>query len=166
MIKSVGIDPGLASTGVGIVRGNKRYIESYSFGTIYTSPKLSIAERLNIIYSELHDFLLKEKPDFVIIEDIFSVKKYPKSGIFLGKASGVILLAAQRIEQDIKIIEVPAKEAKQILTGNGNADKNQLERSVRIFLNAQDKIKPSHASDALALALIGLFRYEKCGEYR
>ena len=94
----------------------------------------------------------------MVIEDVFSLQKYPKSGITLGKVTGVILLAGYQV--DVPVTEVPVREAKQVLTGNGNASKIQLERAVRHLLNLPDPIRPYHASDALGLALIGLFRYQ------
>ncbi len=159
MIKAIGIDPGLASTGIGIVVGNGQKVESYSFGTINTSSNITISERLNDIYSRLHEFFKQEKPDIMIIEDIFFLPKYPKSGIVLGKVAGIIMLAGERLDKKVKVYEIPVKEAKQILTGNGNASKEQLERAVRNFLNYPLEIKPNHASDALSLAIIGLLRY-------
>ena len=71
----------------------------------------------------------------------------------------MILLAACRA--GVRVNEVPVREAKQVLTGNGNADKSQLEKSVRHFLNLTVPIRPYHASDALGLALIGLFRSQR-----
>jgi crossover junction endodeoxyribonuclease RuvC len=100
----------------------------------------------------------KEKPDLVVIEDVFSLEKYPKSGIALGKVCGVILLAIRQFGTTVK--EIPVREAKQILTGNGNASKEQLEQAVRHTVGATSAIRPYHASDALGLALIGLFRYD------
>jgi len=94
----------------------------------------------------------------MVVEDIFSLQKYPKSGITLGKVTGVILLAGNQL--DLPVIEVQVREAKQVLTGNGNASKMQLERAVRHFLNLTTPIRPYHASDAIGLALIGLFRYQ------
>ncbi len=91
-------------------------------------------------------------------EDVFSLDKYPASGIILGKVSGVILLTGCQF--DVPVIEIPVREAKQVLTGNGNASKAQLEKSVREFLNLSAPIRPSHAADAMALALIGLLRSE------
>jgi crossover junction endodeoxyribonuclease RuvC len=93
----------------------------------------------------------------MVIEDIFSLKQYPKSGIALGKVCGAILVAGARSRLDV--VELPTREAKRILTGNGNADKAQMEKAVRHFLKRASAIRPSHASDALALALVGLFRY-------
>lgn len=157
MLKIVGIDPGIASTGIGIVKGTGLSVAGYSFGTIQTSKDSSLPFRLGKIFSKLLAVLNHEKPDLMVIEDIFSLQKYPKSGLNLGKVCGVILLAGHHV--DIPVVEIPVREAKQILTGNGNASKGQLEKSVRRSLALNTPIKPDHASDALALALIGLFRY-------
>jgi crossover junction endodeoxyribonuclease RuvC len=157
MPKVIGIDPGLAETGIGLVMGNGVKVDGYSFGTIHTSAHTGLPVRLHHIYSQLLAILTEEKPELMVVEDIFSVEKFPKSGIMLGKVTGVILLAG--CQADVPVTEVPVREAKQILTGNGNADKAQLEKAVRHILNSDTPIKPSHASDALALALIGLFRY-------
>lgn len=156
-IKIVGIDPGLAATGIGVVTGNSREIAGYAFGAIRTSQKALLADRLAKIHSRLSKLLADEKPDLLIVEDIFSLEKYPQSGITLGKVCGVILLAAQ--QAGISTKEVPVREAKQVLTGNGNATKTQLEKAVRQMVGCATPIRPFHASDALGLALIGLFRY-------
>lgn len=157
MPKIIGIDPGLAETGIGIVSGNGLKVSGYAFGTIHTPASALMPHRLCQIYSQLQAVLKDENPDLMVVEDIFSLDKYPKSGIMLGKVTGVILLAG--CQTNVAVKEIPVREAKQILTGNGNSGKNQLEKAVRHILNSDIPIKPSHASDALALALIGLFRY-------
>ncbi len=158
MPKIIGIDPGLSATGVGIVKGTGFKINGYSFGSIYTSKKNSLPCRLDQIFSKLILFLRDEQPDLMVVEDVFSLSKYPKSGITLGKVTGVILLAGR--QNNVPINEVPVREAKQILTGNGNASKIQLEKTVRHLLNMTSPIRPYHASDAMALAIIGMYRYE------
>jgi len=157
-LKVIGIDPGLADTGFGIVQGSGSRIRDYAFGTIRTSKTETLPNRLHHIFSELCSVLNSEKPDLMVIEGIFSLKQYPKTGIALGKVCGAILLAGAQC--GVSAAELPAREAKRILTGNGNASKAQMERAVSHFLNRQTAITPSHASDALAFALVGLFRYE------
>ena len=158
MIKVIGIDPGLAETGIGIVKGQGLKIEGYSFGTISTSKNTSTATRLDHIYAKLLQILKSEKPDLMVVEDVYSLKKYPKSGIVLGQVTGIVLLAA--CQASVSAIEVSVREAKQVLTGNGNATKVQLEKAVRHQINHDKPIKPLHASDAIGLALIGLYRYQ------
>jgi len=156
MIKIIGIDPGLAATGYAVVQGRGIKVATCSYGSIHTSKDDSLPARLDHIFSTIMSILESEKPDFMVVEDVFSLEKYPKSGISLGKVSGVILVAGYRF--NVPVTEIPVREAKQILTGNGNASKTQLERSVRRFLNLKKPIRPSHASDAVGLAIIGLFR--------
>ena len=120
-MKIIGIDPGLAATGVGVVRGTGLKVDGFSFGTINTSSKISLPNRLNQIYSKLLSFLKDEKPDLMVVEDVFSLAKYPKSGITLGQVTGVILLAGYQF--DVPVTQIPVREAKQVLTGNGNASK-------------------------------------------
>lgn len=156
-MKIVGIDPGLSSTGIGIVEGMGLEVENFSYGSIDTSKNTPLPGRLDVIYSKLLSLLKTENPDLLIIEDVFSLKRYPKSGITLGQVSGIILLAGFRA--DIPAVQVPVREAKKVLTGNGNANKAQLEEAVRHQLSITTPIRPYHASDALGLALIGLYRY-------
>jgi crossover junction endodeoxyribonuclease RuvC len=159
MVTVVGIDPGLAATGFGIVRGDGLKIDDFSFGSINTPRNISLPHRLEQIYSRLILVLEDAKPDLMVVEDVFSVEKFPKVGITLGKVSGVVLLAG--CKTDVPAVEVPVREAKQILTGNGNASKKQLEKAVRHLLKLQTPIRPYHASDAMGLALLGLFRFKK-----
>ncbi len=158
MIKVVGIDPGLAGTGIGVVLGEKSKVLKYSFGSINTDKKDPTCLRLKIIYTKVFDFLKNEKPDLVVMEDMYSLEKYPKSGIMLGKVVGVLLIASH--QAGVKIKEVSVREVKKVVSGNGNADKFQVEESTRHILNHKLPIRPFHASDALALALTGFFRYE------
>ncbi len=154
-----GIDPGLADTGIGLVSGSGLTIHSFSYGSINTSRKASTPSRLDQIYTKITAAIETQKPDLLVVEDVFSLEKYPKSGIVLGKVSGVILLAGHRF--GLPVLEIPVREAKQVLTGNGNASKDQLEKAVRHQLQLKTPIRPFHSSDALALALIGLYRFSR-----
>jgi crossover junction endodeoxyribonuclease RuvC len=159
MITIIGIDPGLSATGVGIVRGNGSRISGYSFGSINTTRSKPLPNRLDHIFSKILQILKEEKPNLMVIEDVFSLSEYPKSGITLGQVTGVVMLAGCRA--GVASVEIAVREAKQVLTGNGNASKMQLEESVRHRLRHHTIIRPSHASDALGLALIGFYRYDE-----
>jgi len=154
----IGIDPGISSTGIGIIKGHGLKIDGYSYGSISTSKNFSLPRRLDHIFSKLLQILTDEKPNLMVVEDVYSLNKYPKSGILLGHVTGIVLLAGH--QASVPSIEVPVREAKQVLTGNGNATKFQLEKAVRHKLNHKKPIRPLHASDAIGLALIGLFRYQ------
>ena len=158
MIKVIGIDPGLASTGIGVVKGKGTRIDGYSFGSIQTSKNISLPNRLDKIFSKITRLLKEEKPDLMVVEDSFFLRENPKSGLTLGKVAGVVLLAGYRGK--IPLVEISVREAKQVLTGNGNARKDQLEKAVRNILNKETPIRPYHASDAIGLAIIGIYRYQ------
>jgi crossover junction endodeoxyribonuclease RuvC len=158
-IRVVGVDPGLAGTGIGVVEGDARSVSRYSFGCVATASTDSLPFRLDTIYTRLRSFLADQSPDLVVIEDIYSLDKFPGSGILLGKVSGVLLVAAFRA--GVRVEEIAVREAKKIICGNGNADKFQMERAVRHFLDHPEPIRPFHASDALGLAITGYFRYRK-----
>lgn len=157
-VKAIGIDPGLASTGVAIVQGSGLNVSRYSFGMISTLPEQPLPERLNRIFDLLINTIKDESPDLLVVEDVFSLPKYPKSGITLGKVTGVILLACCRTATPV--IQVSVREIKSVLTGSGSAGKKQLEACVRNRLNHPEPLYPDHVSDALALALVGLYRIE------
>lgn len=170
-IRVIGVDPGLAETGVGIVAGRGVRVDHFAFGSISTAPDTATAHRLEHIYARILGAVEKERPDLMVVEDVFSLDAYPKSGILLGKVAGVILLAGCRA--GVPVVEIPVREAKHVLTGNGNATKMQLEKAVRHVLSMNQPIRPYHASDALGLALIGLYRFDDatanamvCGEQR
>lgn len=158
MITVVGIDPGLAATGVAVVRGTCLQVAGFSYGAIRTKPSHTLPQRLQMIYSGILSVLEAEQPDLMAVEDVFSVEKFPQSGITLGKVTGVILLAG--CQQHIPVMEISVREAKQVLTGSGRAGKKQLEETVRRRLNHPAPIKPDHSSDAMALAMVGLFRWD------
>jgi len=159
MVKVIGIDPGLAATGIGLVQGENTHLCGYSYGCIKTPSQDNTATRLDCIYTRLSQLLADEKPDLMVVEDVFSLHKYPKSGIDLGKVTGVILLAGNRA--GLPVVELAVREVKKILTGSGNADKEQLEQAVRRVIRAPEPIRPFHASDATGLAIVGLYRYDR-----
>ena len=152
----MGIDPGLAATGVGVVWGCGPHIDGHAFGIIRTCARTPTPERLNRIHERVAELLAEERPDLMVVEDVFSLDRYPRSGIVLGNVTGVIFLAGA--QAGVPVTEVAVREAKGVLTGNGGADKAHLERAVRSFLDRTAPVRPAHAADALALAIIGLLR--------
>ncbi len=157
MIKVLGVDPGLAATGIGIVSGRQFDVATFSYGCIRTAAHTPLSDRLRHIHTKLSDMIVAEQPDLMVVEDVFFLKRIPTSALSLAKVAGVILLAGS--SNGVVVSEIPVREAKRNLTGNGNATKGQLEKAVRSRLSLKDPIRPSHAADALGLALIGLYRY-------
>jgi crossover junction endodeoxyribonuclease RuvC len=155
-VKAIGIDPGLAMTGFGVVETLSRGGKACDWGAIRTESDCPISLRLKIIYDGIKELLEKWRPGLLAMEEVFVLKQFPKAAIQLGEVRGVIFLAAQ--EKDIPVVEVRPTEVKSALTGSGRADKKQIERAIRQLLRIEGSLGSSHAGDALALALTGLSR--------
>lgn len=155
-MKAIGIDPGLAMTGFGIVETLPRGGRACDWGAIRTESDCPISLRLKIIYDGIKGLIEKWEPGLLAMEEVFVLKQFPKAAIQLGEVRGVIFLAAQ--EKDIPLVEVKPTEVKSALTGSGRADKKQMERAIRQYLKIDGPLGSSHAGDALALALTGLSR--------
>jgi len=155
-MKAIGIDPGLAMTGFGIVEGQVRGGRACDWGAIRTESDSPIPFRLRTIYDEIERLLEKWKPELLVLEDAFVLKQFPKAAIQLGEVRGVVYLAAQR--KNIPVIDMKPTEVKSALTGSGRADKEQIQKMIRQILKIDVPIRSSHAGDALALALTGLSR--------
>jgi crossover junction endodeoxyribonuclease RuvC len=156
LVKAIGIDPGLAMTGFGVVEALSRGGRACDWGAIRTEANCPISLRLKTIYDELKGLLEKWSPDLLALEEAFVLKQFPKAAIQLGEVIGVIYLAAQ--EMDIPVVEVRPTEVKSALTGSGRADKEQMKKAIRQILRIEGPLNSSHAGDALALALTGLSR--------
>ena len=146
----LGIDPGLGTTGYGIISNQNNDMQLLDFGTITTSPKDNLSKRLKIIFDSISELILKYKPTIFSIEEIFYSNNV-KSSLLLGHARGVAIAAAAT--NNIIGYEYSAKKIKQALTGNGNAHKEQVKFMVKNLLKLKDAPKSNDASDALAIAI-------------
>lgn len=153
---AIGVDPGLSKTGYAVVEVNDKRGIAREWDTLSTDPKESTPKRLQSIFLNFEKILQKWDAQILILEDVFMLPKFPKAALQLGAVRGVLALAAAN--KNMVIIELKPTEVKMALTGNGRANKDQVERAVRKILSLKDKVKPEHASDALALALVGLSR--------
>ena len=155
-MKAIGIDPGLAMTGYGIVESLSRGGRACDWGAIRTGADRPIGVRLMTIYNELRSLFEKWKPNLLALEEVFVLKQFPKAAIQLGEVRGTVYIAAQQM--DIPVIEIRPTEVKSALTGSGRAEKTQIQKTIRQILKIEVPIDSSHAGDALALALTGLSR--------
>ncbi len=146
----LGIDPGIAIVGYGIIecKGNK--YKAIDYGVITTEPKCSFPERLKIIYNELTDIIIKYDPDAFAIEELF-FNKNVKTAIDVGQARGVELLAG--MNRGLEIFEYTPLQVKQGVVGYGRASKRQVQEMVKLLLNLKEIPKPDDAADALAVAI-------------
>jgi crossover junction endodeoxyribonuclease RuvC len=145
----LGIDPGTAIIGYGVIKGPKK-LEIIDYGCITTTPDFSTAERLGKLHVELEKLIKKHKPDIVAVEDIFFFKNL-KTAIKVSQARGVILLTIA--EAKIKVAEYTPLQIKQAVACYGRADKNQVQKMVKVLLNLKEIPKPDDAADALAIAI-------------
>lgn len=146
----LGIDPGTAEMGYGIIRCWQGKIKWITHGSIKTSNNFESAERLNTIYRRLLEILRQHQPQVLAMESLFFFAN-AKSVSAVGQAMGVIKLAAAR--KKVKVYEYPPLRIKMALTGNGRAQKKQIQSKVRKTLKLRRLPRPTHAADALAVAI-------------
>lgn len=149
-MKILGIDPGTAETGYGLIECQKDRVALVVSGTIKTSPNSDSGERLKFIYSETLRIINDYQPKILAIESLF-FNTNAKSAVAVGQAMGVIKLAAAR--KKVKVIEYPPLKIKMLLTQNGRAKKNHIQSSVKKVLGLKKTPRPTHAADALAVAI-------------
>ncbi len=153
-MKIMGIDPGLANTGWGLIESVSGYsAELIDCGCLNTPPGVSFSERLNMLYKKSLELSEKFSPDEVAVEKLFFAKN-TKTAMQVAHARGVIMLAFHHCRKNIE--EYTPLEIKQAVVGYGRADKNQVKFMVRNFLSLSSMPGPDHVSDALAAALCHL----------
>ncbi|MEX0869971.1 MAG: crossover junction endodeoxyribonuclease RuvC [Candidatus Spechtbacterales bacterium] len=148
--KILGIDPGTARMGYGLIDHNNNKTRCIQYGVITTSPELDDASRLGLIHKELTNIITKNNPDLVAVEDIFYFKNQ-KTVVQVSQARGVALALASLHKKEY--FSFTPLQIKQAVTGYGRADKNQVQEMVRILLGFAEKPEPDDAADALAVAI-------------
>ncbi|MBI2451110.1 MAG: crossover junction endodeoxyribonuclease RuvC [Parcubacteria group bacterium] len=146
----LGIDPGIARLGYGIILKNNSRISCLDYGCLETAKTLAQSERLMILHDSLSKIIQKQNPNFLAIERLFFAKN-AKTALNIAEIRGVILLLAQKM--NLKIKEVTPIQVKQSLTSYGRADKKQVSLMVQKLLNLKKIPKPDDAADALAIAI-------------
>lgn len=149
-MRIMGIDPGVAVTGYGIIDVEEDSLFAVVFGCIRTSQEKARSVRLCEIYEEMIRIIEVNKPDFIAIEQLF-FNKNTKTALQVGEARGVALLAAGKCGIDTG--EYTPLQVKECLAGFGRAKKEQVKEIVRIELDLEDEEIPIDASDALAIAI-------------
>ncbi len=149
-MRILGIDPGLAIVGYGVIDSEKGVYRPVDCGVINTPKELSLPERLELIYKGMGELIDTFKPDQVAIEELFFTKNIT-TGITVAEARGVILLACK--QSGLPMFEYTPNQIKQSLTGYGKADKKQIQFMITRLLGLKAIPKPDDAADALAIAL-------------
>ena len=148
----LGIDPGLSTTGYGLVEGSHPP-KALSAGVIRTDTDAAIPQRLAELHRGLKRVIGEAGPDVIALETVFTNRNL-QTAISVGRASGVALLAAA--EAGIPVFEYVPTAVKSAVTGDGSANKTQVQQMVARLLHLEEAPKPADAADALALALCHL----------
>jgi len=168
-MKIIGIDPGTATTGYGVIetpflnprskpsklKGNKntKTTDNFScikYGLIKTASKLPMAERLLKIHTELEKLINEYRPDAIAVENVYFFKNL-KTALPVSQAKGVILLEAAK--KRIPVYEFTPLQVKMAITGYGRAEKKQLQEMIKILLRLNEIPSPDDAADALGIAV-------------
>lgn len=153
----LGIDPGTAATGYGVIRKIKsgklkrgNDVVCLDYGVIQTDPSFTAGQRLKKLYSEISRLIIKHKPKVLAVESIYFFKNL-KTAFPVSQAKGVILLAAAK--KKIPAYEFTPLQIKMVITGYGRAEKQQIQKMLKVMLRLKEIPKPDDAADALAVAL-------------
>ena len=149
-LRIMGVDPGIAIVGVGVVDKTGNSYRDVFHGAVTTPAHTPIERRLMDIYIQLNGLLDKYRPDAMSIEELF-YNNNAKTVIAVGQARGVILLAAT--QAGVPIFEYTPLQVKQALTGYGRAEKKQIQQMMKAMLGLEAVPKPDDVADALAIAV-------------
>ena len=149
----LGIDPGTATTGYGVVREGEQGPEAVAYGIIQTPAGAPMPERLLTIYRELKAIIALHQPDTGAVEKLF-FQRNVSTAMTVGQGRGVALLALA--EAGLPVGEYTPKDVEQAVSGYGGADKPQMQAMVRAILNLSELPRPDDAADALAVAICHL----------
>lgn len=148
----LGIDPGTASTGYGVVKGDglgPGHVSLVECGVIRTRPRDPLSTRLREIFEGVTELLARHRPDALCVEDVFYAKNV-RTTVVLGHARGVVLLAGE--QASVSIRELPPAEIKKAVVGTGAATKEQVQFMLTRLLKLKSAPQPSDAADGVAAA--------------
>lgn len=149
-MRILGVDPGTAKCGFGVIEKSQNSIKFIAGGVITTPPSQKLASRLLTIHAEVKEIISVHKPNEVAVEQLFFTKNV-KTAMSVSHARGVILLAAA--ENKLRVFEYTPPQIKQATVGYGNAKKQQIQHMVARILKLKHIPKPDDAADALAVAI-------------
>lgn len=153
-MKILGVDPGIARTGWGILEARNSKLEARNYGCIESSPSLSIERRLQKLHIEITKIIKREKPEVLVIEELF-FNTNAKTAFVVGQARGVVMLCAAQNSMQLAIYT--PLQVKVAVSGYGRAEKQQIGKMVKVLLKLSEIPKPDDVTDALALCLTHAF---------
>lgn len=149
-MRIIGIDPGYAIVGYGIVDFDGLHFKTVAYGAITTPADMPFCERLKMIYADMQTLIETYKPDHMAIEKLY-FNTNTTTAIDVAQARGVIVLSAAN--NNVKIFEYTPLQVKQSITGYGRAEKHQVMEMIKSFLSLKAVPKPDDTADALALTV-------------
>lgn len=149
-MRILGIDPGTATTGFGVIDKSAKGLKFVDAGVITTHKDLPMPVRLQALYQDLTELITEFKPDQAAVEQLFFARNVT-TALTVGQARGVILLALQNA--NLPVGEYTPLQVKQAVTSYGRAEKAQIQEMVRILLGLNSIPKPDDAADGLAIAI-------------
>jgi crossover junction endodeoxyribonuclease RuvC len=152
-MRVLGIDPGTATTGYGVVEEVGGELNPVAFGVIRTPADQSLPARLQLIYRAVKELAVEWKPSAAAVEELFFSRNV-RTAMSVGQARGVTLLAL--VDAGLAVAEYTPLTVKQAVTGYGSADKAQVQEMVRLLLRLTEPPRPDDAADALAVAICHL----------
>ncbi|HSV75279.1 MAG TPA: crossover junction endodeoxyribonuclease RuvC [Chthonomonadales bacterium] len=152
----LGVDPGLANTGYGVVRKDGTRLEAIEHGVLRTSPETDAPARLLRIHDDLCGLIERHRPDALVTERLF-FSRNEATAFSVGRAIGVALLAGAR--HGLPWVEYTPTQVKEAVVGYGAAEKRQVQFMVQRILNLSEPPRPEHAADALAVAVCHAHTY-------
>src|SRR5262249_11011813 len=155
-LRVMGVDPGLTATGFGVLETGPRGVTVVDVGVVSTAPGESLEARLDAIYRGVYRIIEEQRPGLLIVEDLYTEYRFPRTAVLMGHARGIIYLAARQL--GVTLLALTPSEVKRAVTGNGAAGKAQVQRAVQTVLGLATAPHPSHIADALGLAVTGMAR--------
>jgi crossover junction endodeoxyribonuclease RuvC len=149
-MKILGLDPGYARAGWGVIDQTRNQLTPVAFGCLETKAEISHAERLKKLQDEIKKIITQYQPDALAIEELFFFKNL-KTALQVAESRGVIL--ATVFDYRLPIYEYTPLQIKQAVTSYGRADKNQVQQMVKLILSMKTIIQPDDAADAMAVAI-------------
>jgi len=149
----LGIDPGIADTGYGVIKAEGSKLSCLIYGTIKTKPSADLITRLESLHLELDKIIKKYQPDLAAVEQLF-FNKNVRTALIVGQARGVVLLTLK--QNKLSIIDYTPSQVKSAVAAYGQASKKQVQKMVKLILNLKDIPQPDDAADALAVAICAL----------
>lgn len=158
-MRVIGIDPGLSTTGYGVVELHGREPLLVEAGTIRARDDWGLAERLHAIHSDLVEVLREMRPDVMGLESLFSAYKHPRSALQMAHARGVVCLAAA--QAGVPVVDIAPREVKNAVVGIGSASKEQVQHTIQALFRLPCLPSPPDVADAIAIATAVIYRVSR-----